>query len=271
MRPSAHAFSDGTKSPEGSIFARTARRHPANTAIVICLLLITGTRPARSAAPGLAQDSKPTTPPTALPTNGLVHQVGANQFAVGHVRLDNTAATISFPAVVNLRQGPVEYLVVTDYGKIHESLLRTTAAPYHIHLALLLLGLHPHGPTAFTNLATTKPSRSPPMPPPDLRIEISWTENQRLRRTTAGRHVLNRRARKPVGHGHWLFTGSRFREDGFAAQSDGSIISLIDDPDAIIANALPGCDDDDNWLATGTKLPPPDSPVEVTLKLLRRR
>ena len=37
-----------------------------------------------------------------------------------------------------------------------------------------------------------------------------------------------------MSKGDWVYNGSRLREDGFAAQFDGSIISLITDPDALV-------------------------------------
>ena len=82
---------------------------------------------------------------------------------------------------------------------------------------------------------------------------------------------MDRRMRKKVGPGLWVFVGSRFRGDGFAAQMDGSMITMIDDPDAIVANARPGNDDDDNWLATGRKLPPLEAAVELIITVERPR
>jgi hypothetical protein len=190
--------------------------------------------------------------------------VRPGHYTIGQVKLDQAKGTVTFPATVNLREGAIEYLVVTDYGKIHESLLRTSVTPHHLQLALLLLGLEPRGTNAFVI-----PKLSPRARTGGLTVDVAWTTKGRVRRTAAGDHVRNLRLRQTIGRGRWVFAGSRFREDGFAAQSDGSIITVIDDPDAIIASALPGSDDDDNWLAAGRRLPPMDSPVEVILTIRR--
>jgi hypothetical protein len=225
-----------------------------------------------------------------------VRQTAPGLFEIGLLRLDQNRRTITFPAVVNLSQGPVEYLLVTDYGKIHESLLRTEVAPHHVQVALLLLGAKrtewpvpsvpaqgssagPSGresgeATARKSQREVARARGPavvarPKPMERLTIEIAWSVKGRSRRSPAGAFVQDRRARGRIGKGQWAFVGSRIREDGFAAQADGSIISLIDDPDAILANWLPGSDDDDNWLAMGQKLPPMDSRVEVIVTVGR--
>jgi hypothetical protein len=205
--------------------------------------------------------------PVPAQTNGLVRELQPGRFAIGQVVLDQAKRTITFPAVVNLREGPIEYLLVTDYGKIHESLLRTTVPPHQVQLALVLLGVTPRGSNAFPR-AKTQSHRSA-VSSADMTIDISWTAKKRTRRTPAGDHIRNLQRRKPIGAGRWVFVGSRFREDGFAAQADGSIITMIDDSDAIIGSALAGADDDDNWLAAGVRLPPMDSPVELILTVPR--
>src|SRR5450631_644906 len=57
------------------------------------------------------------------------------------VHLDKKNHRISFAATVNQHQGLVEYLLVNEKGKVHESLLATKVLPHDIHLALLLIGL----------------------------------------------------------------------------------------------------------------------------------
>ena len=197
-------------------------------------------------------------------TNEAIRQVAPGLFEIGNVRLDQAKRTITFPAFVNLREGPIEYVLVADYGKIHESLLRTEVSPYSIQLALLLLGATP----APTN-ATPAGQKSQDLSGAQIEIEISWKVKKRTRRQRVGNFVWDRTAKARVGKGQWYFAGSQFREDGFAAQLDGSIITVIDDADAIIGSRARNRDDDDNWLARGEGLPASDAPVEVVLRLVR--
>src|SRR3989442_9675353 len=97
--------------------------------------------PARqpSAGPRPPPASIPASNGPALPTD-RVRQLGPSLFQVGAVRIDREQRTLRFPALVNLREGNLEYLLVTSFGKTHESLLRTEVRPFQLQVALLLLG-----------------------------------------------------------------------------------------------------------------------------------
>ena len=196
-------------------------------------------------------------------TNAPVRQIGPGLFQLGEVRFDKTNGTVSFPASVNLREGNIEYVVVTTTGKTHESLLRTTAEPFHLQLAFLLIGAQGAG----TNAPPEDPTK--PLRGDKVEVELSWSEAAQTRRFRAEEFVQNRKAGAPASREPWIYNGSRLREDGFAAQLDGSIISLITDSDALINNPRPGREDDYNWLVRTNNLPPLHAPVEVTIRLVR--
>src|SRR5687768_2507208 len=74
-------------------------------------------------------------------TNTPIKDLGEGRLQIGAVTIDSKQKSLTFPALVNMTTGLVEYLVVTTGGKVHESLLRTDSEPFHIHTAMLLLGL----------------------------------------------------------------------------------------------------------------------------------
>ncbi len=265
MRSTCHLFSDGSQSPQGPIFRFLLQ--------TCCVLLCSAGLP----TPLPAQEhtgSQPLATAAGISSNSPIRQIGPGLFAIGEIRLNQSNRTVTVPATVNLRAGALEYLLVTDSGKIHESLLRTSVAPYHLQLALLLVGLAPAStapnppaePAKSAKPRSGDPASIALSPSSELTIDVTWTIKARTRTYPVGRFVQDRRARKAIGAGRWIFTGSRFRDDGFAAQTDGSLITLIDDVDAIVGSRLPGADDDDNWLALGQKLPPMDSPVNLILR-----
>jgi hypothetical protein len=53
-------------------------------------------------------------------TNNPLKQLGHELFELGKVRFDKRQRSVSFPAFVNMREGNLEYLLVTSSGKIHE-------------------------------------------------------------------------------------------------------------------------------------------------------
>jgi hypothetical protein len=198
------------------------------------------------------------------PDKALLKEVGPGLFEIGKVSLNTSARTLTLPATVNMTEGNVEYFLVTGGGKTHESVFRTDAEPYHIHLGMLLLGAKGKG----TNEFPQDKSKIPPGDP--VSIEVSWKPGDKGSRLRAEELVLDRAAGKEMQKLDWIYNGSEINAEGFAAQQNGSIVSLIDDPEALINNPLPRRNDDDNWLVNGKELKK-DAPVEVIITLPNAR
>ena len=207
--------------------------------------------PPSAAAPGTAS------------TNSAVRQIGPGLFQIGEIRFDRESRSIRLPATVNMREGNIEYFLVTANGKTHESLLRTSIEPFQLQLAFLLLGAKGAG----TNALPLDPAQS--LPGEKVQVELSWKTDAGPQIFRAEEFVHDRKANQALSRGPWIYNGSRIREDGFAAQLDGSIISLITDADALLNNPRPGREDDDNWLVRTNNLPAVGFPLEVILRLQR--
>ena len=218
-------------------------------------LLLTGLSVTAQETPG------PGVTTSASVTNMPLKQVGPGLFELGRVRFDKQRRTVSFPAVVNMNEALIEYLVVTSAGKVHESLLRTDAEPWHIHVAMLLLG----GKGAGTNHFPEDHTR--PLPGEKVSIELSWKVEGKEKRHRAEEFVYDRARKSTMRKGPWVYTGSRVCEGIFVAQRDGSIVSLIEDEEALTNNPRAGRDNDDNWQVNARGLPPLESLIEVTIRL----
>lgn len=184
---------------------------------------------------------------------------GPGRFRLGEVTLDKRERSVSFPAAINQREGTIEYVVVAETGKTHESLLKTTAKPMHIHLALLLLGVRAPGTNEF------QPNQPPPGQP--VRVELRWTQAGQARRAAAEEWVLDRQTREAMKPGVWIYNGSNISEGMFTAQRDGSVISTRIDPDALINNPRPGRENDDRYEANTSRLAPAGSVLEVVIRI----
>lgn len=197
----------------------------------------------------------------AVQSNALLRPTGSNTFALGPVQLNVRERTVSFPAVVNMEAGLIEYLLVTTSGKTHESLLRTDVAPHQIQLALLLLGARGAGTNAFPQ------SPAQPLPGEPVTLELVWTQEGQPKRIRAEAAVRDRRRRGPAQPGPWVYTGSRVVQGTFVADLVGSIVAVMEDPDALINNPRPGREDDENWEVQPGVMPSLDTPVQVVIKL----
>ncbi len=228
--------------------------------------------------PGRIQFPKPVPAPQPIEssiaslTNNTLRLVGPGVFELGGVLLDRKARTVSFPAVLNRVEGPMEYFLVTKYGKTHESILRTEASPYNIHIAMLLLGAvgtETNIPPGIGPNFSPGPIKNPSetvLPGDKISIEVSWGMLGKERHR-AEELVYNGETHSVPEAGHWVYNGSFVLDGRFFAQMDGSIISLITDPVALINNTAAGHANDRIWSANTNNLPPMDVPLQVILKL----
>lgn len=206
-------------------------------------------------------------------------QISRDIFQLGAVRLNKAAKTVQFPAVMNLREGVMEYLLVHTRGKSYESMLRTDTEPYYVHLAMLLIGakgapetralmnappqqFHINHPTNSTNAA---PDSAIPGDP--VVIKLAWHTPAGRRELRAEDCLINLATKTNVSRGPWTYNGSRVIRGYFIAQGEGSIVALIDDIDAMINNPRRGSDNDQIWEVNTNIVPPTNTPVEVTIQL----
>jgi hypothetical protein len=194
-----------------------------------------------------------------------LRQTGSNSFTIGAVKLDCAEATVTIPAKVNMREFVVEYALVTAYGKTHESVFTTEARPQDIHLACLLLGVQPSPIGGETNSAASVPTNSAAV------VEVVWNgASGQVRQPISRLILLAKKADETTGEKLrdqlWLYNGSQIDSGGFVAQQEGSIISLIRDPNALLNNPGTDRDNDDVHLPNTAQLPPDGVPVEVVLR-----
>jgi hypothetical protein len=227
--------------------------------------------PATNPPPKQAEGYQPAESSMTALTNTAVRMIEPGVFEVGRVRLDQRRRRITLPAVLNKTQGLMEYFLVTTYGKTHESILKTQAEPYHVHLAMLLLGAHGPGNADFPGSPANgvpgpvvHPSRET-IPGDKVSIEVEWKTPAGQTRRSAEELVRKSDTQAVMAHGGWVYNGSLIINNKFLAQMDGSIISLVTDPVALVNNTGPGHDNDLIWEPNMTNLPPRDLPVEVTI------
>lgn len=234
-------------------------------------------------------------------TNTVVKDLGEGRLQIDHVTVDSKARTLSFPAKINMTDGMVEYLIVASKGKTHESLLNTEAEPIHIHTGMLLLGARPHATNDPTNDASIFFDAKREIPGTKLKITVSPGSTTPATNTAANTTkttdiqtlLMLAETKQPLAPDdipHWIYNGSRFSETPelepvpagspprsgstkketqkiFMAQREGSIVSLIADPSALINNPRKDRENDELWILNTPAIPPVGTPVQVTFTL----
>lgn len=185
---------------------------------------------------------------------------------LGDIELRTDSRTIRFPAEVNLTNQVIEYVLVTEDGKTHESLLRTPARPTDLQVAFLLLGVKPQSESRRTHrpLAVRAGSR--------VEVGVEWQENGvgRTNQVSDWIGLATGKSGGPVrgaGIPVWAYTGSRVLNGRYLAQEEGSIISLIRDPVAMIVNPGADRDDDDIHFPLTGDVPARGTRVTVVLSM----
>ena len=197
-----------------------------------------------------------------------VERVDSNLLKIGLVTINQATRSIRFQASVNMNQGPVEYLVVAENGKLHEAVFMTKASLRDIHLAMVLLGVKPGGFMPKADKSLTVPEES------SVNASVEWEGNGPIVKHPLTSIILlagenpNAAAIRTLDEGVWLYNGSKFDAGGFQALREGSVISLIADDSALVNN--PGSDRtrDDIHLPNTLLLPPMGTPVSIILTLL---
>jgi hypothetical protein len=208
-------------------------------------------------------------------TNGLPSELGLAQhplreispgvYGIGLVHLDRNKQTVSFPGAINMVEGHVEYALVHSRGKVHESVLRTEVEPFQIHLAKLLI--------SQTEKSALVPDQKAPreLRGSEVVIWVTWKDGGTEKRVRIEELVFNLLTKSRMSRGYWVYGGSRVIDGVFLAQRDGSIFSIIADPDALVNNPRPGRNDDEIWTVHTALAPPVGTAVEITIELERNR
>jgi hypothetical protein len=206
-------------------------------------------------------------------SNMPIREISPGIYELGDVRIDKEQRTVSFPARLNLDNGPMEYFLVTSWGKTHESILKTDTEPFRIHLAMLLLDTNAgvattatNGPAATPGGFVSHPSKDR-LPGEAVSIELKWTAGGKETHKLAEEMIFNTEQKSVMRAGDWVYTGSRVAEGLFLAEIDGSIVSLVTDAECLINYEGSGHDNDMIWLPNTNSLPPTNTPVTVSIKL----
>jgi len=216
-----------------------------------------------------AQDAD--TPPAAP----VMREISPGIFEIGKIHLDQKTRTVRFPGMLNMKDGIIEYLLVTSQGSTHESLLVSDIQPNDLHFAMLLLGAKGSG------AAKLAPGEAPPgqidakylKTAPKLQgdavaISVHWKVDGADKAGRVEDWILNTEKKKPMERGPWTYNGSMFNDGIFLAQIEGAFAALVTYPSALINNPRQGSDNDAIWTVNEKAVPAVKTPVEITIQLL---
>ncbi len=206
---------------------------------------------------------------SAEPTTPKVEKLSEDRYRIADVTIDKSTREIRFPAVVNMREGLLEFLIVHENGKIHESLFRTKTSPTNINVAFALLRYQPSKelyrlwkePGVISNKfyseneETRKAAR--------IVIDVEVEKAGEIKRYPVTDWILHETTAKAMPPAFWIYGGSEFYDGKFVPESTGDIAAIFVTNSSLIN--YPGDDNfnDEVWSSFTDRIP--DLETKVTL------
>ncbi len=124
-----------------------------------------------------------------------------------------------------MTEGLLEYLIVHQNGKVHESLLSTEVSPTHLNLAFTLLRYPASKELYPLPNETGGVSDKFPEVPADVKaaarvtIDVEWTDDGKVRRVPVNEWIQHAVKATAMPAGPWVYGGSDFHEGKFVAET----------------------------------------------------
>jgi len=200
-----------------------------------------------------------------------VKQLDENRFQIGEIIFNKKTREVRFPAVVNMAEGQLEFLLVHSKGKTHESLLATEISPLALNVAFTLLRYPASKELYPLPNETGGASDKYPDVPADVKagarmaIDIEWKDGEKDKRVPANDLIQHATKGNAMPAGPWVYGGSDVSEGKFVAQMTGDMIAIYLALSAIINYPGADHDNDDVWTPFPKRVPEEGTKVTVII------
>lgn len=210
---------------------------------------------------------------TSRPEKPAIHDLGDGKFQVGLVTFLQKTREVSFQAEVNMKEGPLEYAIVHENGKIHEAIIITKARPFDVNIALKVLGFK-ESKELFPILDEDyRPTNQFPKVPETTRnaaraeILLEWKDAKgKVQKAALNDWITYTITSKSLPPLPWIYGGSYVHNKSFQAQSSGDIVALFTNNAALFNWGGKDGNLDDVWAPNTKRIPDVGTSVKVTIK-----
>lgn len=199
-------------------------------------------------------------------------KISGTEYELDGIRINAATREVSIPAKVELQRAPIEYLLVHETGKTHESVLTTAVSPTAIQVALLLANYQAATEGMLTKVPEAERPKiwkeEPPAKPKanQIKVTVKWKVAKETKSVPISDFVQHVDTKKPpTDLESWIFNGSYLDERGFIGQHEGSIIAVWLDRGALINSPAEGNWRDDLWISLPANIPEVGTPVSVII------
>lgn len=208
----------------------------------------------------------------AAPAKPEIKKLNDHEFQIGKVRLNKKTREITFGAGINLVDRPLEYLLVNGKGKVHEALCITDISPFHLNIAMKLLGFKESKELFEIVDEEYRPTGQFFKVPDEIKkaarldLFIEWKQGDKIIRKLINELIYNPVTEKTMQPGPWLYTGSYMHNGQFKAEVAGDLFAIHPRQPPLVS--YPGKDHagENAWLTDPKVTPEEGTVVKFTLK-----
>lgn len=238
---------------------------------ILCLLLAGSLAvQAQNRAP-VEPKSLPAPDQVPEPVKPVMEKTGENTYRIGKVTFNQSTREIRFPAKINMDEGLLEFLLVHENGKTHESLLTTDISATHLNLVITLLRYKASRELYALPNETGGLSGSFPDVPAEikaasrLKIELEHTQDGVTKRCPVNDWIQHAEHAATMPAGTWVYGGAEIFEGTFVPESTGDIIAIFVARSAMINYLGDDNLNDEVWIPFPKRVPAPGTEVTVIL------
>ena len=179
-----------------------------------------------------------------------VKKVGETLYRIGEIEFDAKSCEIRFPVTVNMKEGgPIEYILVNEKGKVHESIFTTAISPTSLQIAMKLLRFKAGRGDVFNRLLAPEVLEKEGGIEADRGDSVSFAFRAEgdEKAVPVYEFVIDGESAEVMKPGRWVYTGSAVEGGTFMAEVEGSIIAIYLDQLALFNMTRVGADLDDRW------------------------
>ena len=205
-------------------------------------------------------------------TQQRIQKLSATEYLLDGIKIKADTREVRIPCQVCLKKAPIEYMLTTDTGKTHETVLTTAVSPTAIQVAMLLVNYEPATEGLLARVPENERPKTWKDEPPKIKgsnrvnITVEWKIGAKVQSGALSQWAQNSDTRKaPLDLDTWIFNGSYIDERGFIAQQEGSIIGIWLDRGAIFNSPAEGNWRDDLWISLPDNIPDEMTPVMLII------
>ena len=206
------------------------------------------------------------------PVQPVIEKIDDLRYRIGKVVIDKKSREIRIPTRINMTEGLLEYILVHQNGKTHESLLVTDVSPTHINLAFTLLRYPPSRelyalPTPSGGLSDKFPEVPEAIKSASrVLIDVEWKDADQTKRLSINEWIQHTVTTSAMPSGPWVYGGSEFYDGRYVPEVSGDIAAIFVAQSALIN--YPGDDnrDDTVWIVYPKRVPAEGSHVTMIIR-----